>query len=123
MAKNSRLTFPRRGEVWFARFDPAEGSEIRKTRPAVILQNDIANRFSPLVIVAAISSKVPEKLYPTEVFIPREEGGLGAEGVIILNQIRSMDKSRLIRKAGRLKSETMRRVDRAVALSLALIDI
>ena len=63
----ARLTFPKRGEVYLVSFDPTVGSEIRKTRPALIIQNDVSNRLSPITIVAAISSQFGEKLYPTEI--------------------------------------------------------
>src|SRR6266436_1298521 len=80
MAKTTRLISPRRGEVYLVNVDPTIGAEIQKTRPALILQNDIANRHSPITIVAAISSKFDEPLYPTEVLIAAPEGGLRGTG-------------------------------------------
>ena len=71
MARPKREVAPKRGQVYLVSFDPTVGSEIRKTRPALVLQNDIANRHSPITIVAAITSRVDEKLYPTEVLIPK----------------------------------------------------
>ena len=67
---------PKRGDVYLINFDPTIGAEVKKTRPALILQNDIGNRHSPITIVAAITSKFDEPLYPTEVLIPAGEGGL-----------------------------------------------
>ncbi len=113
----------KRGEVYLVNFDPTIGAEIKKTRPALILQNDVANRHSPITIVAAITSQVDATLYPTEVRIPAKEGGLEKDSVVLLNQIRSIDKRRLIRRLGALKPETMERVDQAIEISLGLADI
>ena len=123
MAAKQKIARPLRGEVYFVAFDPTLGAEIRKTRPALILQNDIANRSSPITIVAAITSKFDEELYPTEVLVRTPEGGLDADSVVLLNQIRSVDRRRLMRRVGRLVPETMRLVDRALVLSLGLIEL
>ena len=123
MAAKQKIARPLRGEVYFVTFDPTLGAEIRKTRPALILQNDIANRSSPITIVAAITSKFDEELYPTEVLVRAPEGGLDADSVVLLNQIRSVDRRRLMRRVGRLRPETMRLVDRALVLSLGLIEL
>ncbi len=104
-------------------FDPTLGAEIRKRRPALILQNDIANRASPITIVAAITSRFDEELYPTEVPIRAREGGLSTDSVVLLNQIRSIDKQRLVRRIGKLTPGTMSQVDRALALSLGLVAV
>ena len=104
-------------------FDPTIGSEIKKTRPAIILQNDVANRWSPITIVAAISSQFDEPLYPTEVPVIPPEGGLAVKSVVLLNQIRSIDRTRLIKCLGTLKVETMRRVDHALLVSLGVVEI
>ena len=109
--------------MYVVAFDPTLGAEIRKTRPALILQNDIANRSSPITIVAAITSKFDEELYPTEVLVRAPEGGLDTDSVVLLNQIRSVDRRRLMRRVGRLMPETMRLVDRALVLSLGLIEL
>lgn len=121
MAPRETVSVPQRGEVYLVIFDPTVGAEIRKTRPALILQNDIANRFSPITIVAAITSQVEEHLYPTEVLVRPPEGGLGRDGAVLLNQIRSIDRRRLLRRLGKLKPETMRHVDRALLLSLGVV--
>ncbi len=123
MAAKQKIARPLRGEVHFVAFDPTLGAEIRKTRPALILQNDIANRSSPITIVAAITSKFDDELYPTEVLVRAPEGGLDADSVVLLNQIRSVDRRRLMRRVGRLMPETMRLVDRALVLSLGLIEL
>src|SRR6266446_10754665 len=123
MAKGSRVTRPRRGEVWLVSFDPTIGSEIKKTRPALVLQNDIANRHSPITIVAAITSKYDATLYPTEVLVKPPEGGLTTNAVVLLNQIRSIDKGRLIKRLGLLKPATMQKTDRALQISLGLMKL
>lgn len=123
MAHKRSVNYPRRGEVYLVNFDPVIGAEIRKTRPALILQNDIANRHSPLTIVAAITSQFEEPLYPTEVLLKAGEGGTTKDSVILLNQIRSVDKRRLVRRLGTIRSESMRRADRSLQISLGLISI
>ncbi|MCA9413303.1 MAG: type II toxin-antitoxin system PemK/MazF family toxin [Candidatus Omnitrophica bacterium] len=117
------MTFPHRGEVYLVRFDPAEGSEIKKTRPALIVQNDIGNRYSATTIVAAITTKSDDKHYPTEVPIPAPEGGLDQDSIVRLDHIRSLDKKRLIRRLGKLKPKSIEAVDRAVRISLGLVEL
>lgn len=123
MAKKPKIEYPQRGEIYLIRFDPALGAEIKKTRPALILQNDVANRHSPITIVAAITSQFEEPLYPTEILIKAPEAGLTVDLVALFNQVHSYDKKRLIRRLGRLKPETMKQVDRALMISLGLVDI
>jgi mRNA interferase MazF len=105
---------PKRGEIYLADFDSAVGCEIQKTRPAVILQNDVANQYSSLTILAAISSKFDEKLYPTKVLLNPPQGGLQKRCVVLLNQIRTIDKRRLVKKLGRLDAATMNQIDLAL---------
>ena len=102
-------------------FDPTVGSEIKKTRPALILQNNVANRYSPVTIVAAITSHAGGNIYPTEVFVKRSHGGLNEDSVVLLNQIRTVDKTRLIKRLGSLNRETMRQADQALQISLGLL--
>ena len=123
MAAQRKIAAPRRADVYLVSFDPTLGAEIKKTRPALILQNDIANRHSPMTIVAAMTSQVDEPLYPTEVFVKAPEGSLTVDSVVLLNQIRSIDNQRLVRRLGRLTTETMRRVDRAQVVSLGLAEL
>jgi len=112
---------PKRGEIYLVNFDPTIGAEIRKTRPALILQNDVANRHSPVTIVAAISGQFDLPLYPTEVLLSSAEGGLDHDSVVLLNQVRTVDKARLATRLGRLKPETMHRVDAALQISFGLL--
>lgn len=123
MAKRQTVGYPRRGEVYLVNFDPTVGAEIQKTRPALIVQNDVANRHSAITIVAAISSRFEEPLYPTEVLVRVNEGGLRTNSVVLLNQIRSIDIQRLARRLGSLRAATMVRVDQAIQISLGLVDI
>ena len=121
--KNVVVRHPRRGDVYLVNFDPTVGVEIKKTRPALVLQNDIANRHSPITIVAAITSQFEEPLFPTEVLIRAHEGGLLTDSVVLLNQLRSLDRQRLIRKLGKVSGATMKAVDRAIAISLGLFNL
>ena len=118
-----RVGPPVRGEVFLVNFDPTLGAEIRKTRPALILQNDIANEHSPITIVAAITSKSDDRLYPTEVLLKAREGGLDFDSVVLLNQIRSIDRRRLVKRMGKLRTSTMTRVDNALQISLGMIEL
>ena len=118
-----RVGPPVRGEVYLVNFDPTLGAEIRKTRPALILQNDIANEHSPITIVAAITSKFDDQLYPTEVLLKAREGGLNFDSVVLLNQIRSIDRRRLVKRMGKLRTSTMTRVDNALQISLGMIEL
>jgi mRNA interferase MazF len=119
----TKVGHPRRGEVYLVAFDPTVGSEIRKTRPAVVIQNDVGNRTAPITIVAALSSQIEEPLYPFEVLVQPREGGLAKRSVVLLNQIRTVDRERLIRRLGALTPATMHRVDRAIAISLGLVPL
>lgn len=122
MGRKQKIGYPKRGEIYLVNFDPTIGSEIKKTRPALILQNDVANQYSPITIVAAITSQFDSRLYPTEVFVKAKEGYLKVDSVVLLNQIRSIDKKRLIRMLGVVNQETMVKVDRAIRISLGLIE-
>ena len=123
MVRQAKAIRPKRGEIYIVNFDPTVGAEIKKTRPALVLQNDIANRHSPITIVAAITSKYDATLYPTEVLVKPPEGGLTTNAVVLLNQIRSIDKGRLIKSLGLLKPATMQKVDRALQISLGLMKL
>ncbi len=117
------VAFPRRGEIYLVRLDPTVGHEIRKTRPAVIIQNDVSNQYSPITIVAAISSKFADPPFPREVVIEGKESGLPKRSAVIVNQIRSVDRLRLETRMGRLSLESMRRVDEALRISLGLVEL
>lgn len=106
--------------MFLVNFDPSVGSEIQKTRPALIIQNDIANCYSPITIVAAITSFDGGKHYPTEVPLPAPEGGLEHPSVVLLNQLRSIDTQRLVRKLGSLSDKRIEEVATALSISLGL---
>jgi mRNA interferase MazF len=123
MAKAQTLVRPRRGEVYLVNFDPSIGREIRKTRPALIVQNDIANRWSPITIVGAITSSPEWREYPTVVSVEPGEGGLAKPSRVLLNQVRSIDKQRLVKRMGSLSPITMVKVDQALRISLGLVEL
>ena len=108
----------KRGEVWMVNLDPTIGHEIKKKRPGLIIQNDIGNKYSQITIIAPITSQHLEKIYPIEVLLT--EGGLEKESKVLLNQIRAIDKIRLVKKLGRIKPETIHLVDEALKISLGL---
>ena len=116
------VVHPKRGEVYLVNFDPTVGREIRKTRPAVVIQNDVSNKHSEVIIVSAISSANSSDPYPNEVFVKKGEGGLDCDSFILLNQIRTIDKTRLLKKLGVLRSQTTEHVDRAIEISLGLVE-
>ncbi|MEK6678299.1 MAG: type II toxin-antitoxin system PemK/MazF family toxin [Nitrospirota bacterium] len=114
------MFFPKRGEVYYVNFDPTIGVEIKKTRPALIIQNDVGNMHSQATIVAAITSTVREG-FPYEAFLKAGEGGLKKDSIVLLNQIRTIDKKRLGKRLGTISSESIKKVDKAIEISLGLI--
>jgi mRNA interferase MazF len=123
MGAKRKIICPNRGEIYLVSFDPTIGAEIQKTRPALIIQNDVSNQYSPITIVAAITSQIDEKLYPTEVLLQTNEGGLKVPSVVLLNQVRSIDRQRLIKRLGKLTPSKMEQVDRAIHISFGLIEL
>lgn len=113
------IKIPRRGELYWVQLDPVIGAEIAKTRPAVVISNDVGNEYSARVIVAPLSSSVA-KVYPFESHLPSGEGGLTQDSKVLLDQIRSVDKSRLGKKIGTLTAARMADVERALKISLGL---
>lgn len=112
----------KRGDVFFADLSPVVGSEQGGFRPVLIIQNDIGNRFSPTVIVAAITAQIQKAKLPTHVEIDAETYGLDRDSVILLEQIRTIDKQRLTDKITHLDDELMGRVTEALQISLGMID-
>jgi mRNA interferase MazF len=117
------LRFPRRGDIYLVQSDPTVGHEIQKTRAAVVVQNDTSNRYSPVTIVAAISSQFSEPPFPREVIVEPYESGLPKRSAVIVNQIRSVDGRRLVKRLGRLSSSSLKRVDEALKISLGLVEL
>lgn len=112
----------KRGDVYFADLSPVVGSEQGGVRPVLIIQNDIGNRFSPTVIVAAITAQIQKAKLPTHVEIDAERYGFERDSVILLEQIRTIDKQRLTDKITHLDEEMMDKVDEALQISLGLIE-
>jgi mRNA interferase MazF len=117
-----QASHPKRGEIYLTALDPTVGREIQKTRPALVIQNDVSNRVSEITIMAPITSTVRFPLNPVHVLLAADETtGLLVTSVAVLNQIRAVDRLRLIRRLGGVNEETMERVDEAIKISLGLI--
>ncbi|MCM3714674.1 type II toxin-antitoxin system PemK/MazF family toxin [Halalkalibacter oceani] len=112
----------KRGDVYFADLSPVVGSEQGGVRPVLIIQNDIGNRFSPTVIVAAITAQIQKAKLPTHVEINAKRYGFDRDSVILLEQVRTIDKQRLTDKITHLDDDMMNRVNDALFISLGLID-
>ena len=113
----------KRGDIWLVNLDPTIGHEIKKSRPALIIQNDIGNKYSPITIIAPITSQGIEKIYPIEVLLDKKNSELKKDSKVLLNQIRAIDKRRLIKKLGKVNPEVIERVKDAIKISLGLVKI
>lgn len=113
----------RRGDVFYAHLNPVIGSEQGGTRPVLIIQNDIGNQYSPTTIVAAITSQISKAKLPTHVEISAAKSGLERDSVILLEQIRTIDKSRLKQKVAVLDEEILEKVNRAIEISMGLVEM
>ena len=105
----------KRGNVFLVNFDPTIGAEAKKTRPAVVVSNDINNVHSPIISISPITSNVA-RIYSFEVEVPPSKGGLRTRSKVMVNQTRAVDKIRLMKSLGRLKDDIMTQVDRALRL-------
>ena len=112
----------RRGDIYYADLSPVVGSEQGGLRPVLIIQNDIGNKYSPTVIAAAITSRMSKTHLPTHIDVYAEKVGLQKDSVILLEQIRTIDKRRLKEKMGHLDTVMMDRVNTAIAISFGLGD-
>ena len=110
----------KRGEIYYADLSPVVGSEQGGVRPVLIVQNDTGNRHSPTVIAAAITSQTGKARLPTHISVSPLSCGLPKQSIILLEQVRTLDKRRLREKMGRLDDGVMRQVDAAIAVSLGL---
>ncbi len=110
----------KRGDIILVNFEPVKGSEQGGIRPSLIIQNDIFNKYSPTTIVAPITSKHFKKEYPTNVFIKKDSSKLNMDSTILLNQIKTIDKKRIIKKLSFLDNFTMNKIDLAIKASLDL---
>lgn len=113
----------KRGEIYYADLSPVVGSEQGGVRPVLIVQNDIGNKYSPTVIIAAITSQINKGKLPTHVDINAIDYGLPKDSVILLEQIRTIDKKRLKEKIGFLSKDIMEQADQALHISFGLIDL
>jgi len=110
-----------RGEIYFAELNPVQGSEQGGTRPVLIIQNNVGNTYSPTTIVLAITSQLDKARLPTHVEVPAAESGLSRNSVILAEQMRTIDKSRLRKKVAQLAPPTMQRIETAMAVSIGLM--
>ena len=112
----------KRGDIYYADLSPVVGSEQGGLRPVLIVQNDVGNRYSPTVIAAAITSRLGKTKLPTHIDIYASEVGLAKDSVILLEQIRTLDKRRLREKMGHLNEGVMERVNQAISVSFGLVE-
>ena len=110
----------RRGDIYYADLSPVVGSEQGGVRPVLIVQNDVGNRFSPTVIAAAITSQTDKAKLPTHIQLQSNGNGLSKDSIVLLEQIRTLDKRRLKEHMGRLDEQSMSRVDTALQISFGL---
>ena len=110
----------KRGDIYYADLSPVIGSEQGGLRPVLIVQNDIGNRYSPTVIAAAITSRMTKSKLPTHIDLTADNVGLAKDSVILLEQIRTIDKTRLKEKMGHLDDGLMRNVNNAITVSFGL---
>jgi mRNA interferase MazF len=110
----------KRGDIFYADLSPVVGSEQGGIRPVIVIQNDVGNKYSPTVIVAAITSQINKAKLPTHVEISSEAYGLNKDSVVLLEQVRTLDKRRLKEKIGHMTDEDMALVDESLLISLGL---
>lgn len=114
------MSLIRRGDIYYADLSPVVGSEQGGIRPVLIVQNDVGNRHSPTVIAAAITSRINKNRLPTHIEVDARSYGLARDSIVLLEQIRTLDKRRLKERMGHLDREAMDRVDRAISISFGL---
>jgi mRNA interferase MazF len=113
----------KRGDIFYADLSPVIGSEQGGVRPVLIVQNDIGNKYSPTVIASAITSQINKAKLPTHIELSAKDYGLPKDSVVLLEQIRTIDKKRLREKIGHLDDELMEKVNEALTVSFGLIDM
>ena len=111
----------RRGDIFYADLSPVVGSEQGGIRPVLIVQNDVGNKYSPTVIAAAITSQREKSKLPTHIQVNADGCGLSKDSIVLLEQIRTLDKRRLKEKMGEIPAETMQSVDSALSISFGLV--
>ena len=110
----------KRGEIYYADLSPVVGSEQGGIRPVLIVQNDVGNKYSPTVIAAAITSRTTKNALPTHIFVNASTCGLTRDSIVLLEQMRTLDKRRLRERMGALDAPSMLEIDRAISVSLGL---
>jgi mRNA interferase MazF len=110
----------KRGEIYWVDFEPVRGSEQGRLRPALVIQNDVGNRYSPITIVIPLTSHVSEKPYPQNVLFEAGVAGLPKSSELVTNQIRAVDKSRVGNRLGSVPDRLMEAVERAILLTLGM---
>lgn len=110
-----------RGDIVLVNLEPVKGSEQGGIRPAIIIQNNIYNKYSPTTIIAPITSKIYTKEYPTNVFLQKSDSKIKRDSTILLNQIKTIDKLRIKKKITSLPNEVIRKIDLAIKASLDLL--
>jgi mRNA interferase MazF len=120
MLYDTSIKLIKRGDIFYVNIDSGKGSEQTGARPVLIIQNNIGNKYSPTVIVAMITSKLDKAKLPTHIEIKSEESKLAKDSVILLEQIRTIDKKRLKRKIGHVNDRIMREINTALAISVGL---
>jgi mRNA interferase MazF len=114
------MVIVKRGDIFYADLSPVIGSEQGGVRPVLVLQNDVGNKYSPTIIIAAITSQINKARLPTHIEINAPDFGLPKDSVVLLEQIRTIDKKRLREKIGKFNEDMMRSVDDALKISLGL---
>lgn len=113
----------KRGDIWLVNLDPTIGHEIKKSRPAVVIQNDLGNKYSPITIIAPLTSQNLERVYPFEVLLVKKNLGIEKGSKVLLNQIMAIDKRRLLQRFGKVDGETLGEIDEAIKISLGLVQV
>ena len=113
----------KRGDIYYANLSPVVGSEQGGHRPVLVIQNDVGNKYSPTVIVAAITSQISKAKLPTHVEVNAKQYNLEKDSVVLLEQLRTIDKRRLKEKVTHLSDEIMTRVDEAIRISVGLVQL
>ena len=112
----------KRGELYYADLSPVVGSEQGGIRPVLIVQNDVGNKYSPTIIAAAVTSRLSKARLPTHIELPAADYGLPKDSVVLLEQLRTLDKTRLKDRVAALDTLTMTRVDKGLLISLGFND-
>lgn len=123
MARLSKENTLKRGEIWVADLRPTIGWEVAKKRPALIISNNQINSISPVVVAIPLSSQIPNVLGPERVLLKMKESGLDKASVVFITQMRAIDKSRIIKKIGKISKQKLLEVEEAVKLVLGLDEI